>query len=235
MTALYDNLGTNRQSVLDLPFREGVGIITQDVAKPHHPVPLVATPTWVTLDSGLVVLEFNGTTEYAESDNTPTADLNFVSGDYTYAVWMKWSEPSASSAILIGRYNVNVDGWEIYLTSSGADRLLSLRHSHNSLTPNTNSSCFSENWTQSVWTFLVISRDGLLAPHYRNGEPVDVTYEATGMLDPDTADHDLVIGVRSSKDATFYNGQMWRPRLWDRALSAEEIRVLYDREKRWFA
>ncbi len=78
MTVLYDNLGINREILLDLPFREGTGVITHDVAKPHHPITLVNTPTWTTLDSGFQVLTLNGTNEYLQCLAASCADLDFT-------------------------------------------------------------------------------------------------------------------------------------------------------------
>ncbi len=85
----YDDAPINRGMLLDLPFREATGIITQDVAKPHHPVTLVNTPTWASLASGLSVLDLDGSTEYLQSLNADTADLGFTTGDYSVSAWIK--------------------------------------------------------------------------------------------------------------------------------------------------
>ncbi len=229
MTALYDNLGFNVEAVLDLPFREGVGIITQDVAKPHHPVALVNTPTWESLDTGLGVLAFNGTTEYAESDAGDTGDLNFTSGDYSLAAWLRW-ESGEDSQIVMGRYAVSVDGWELYLF--GPTLLLTLRH-HHAGGAAVRSARYSEGWTQGAWHHMVAVRSGITVTFYRNGEALESFGD--DIEDPETATRDLVIGARYTKDANFYTGKLWRPRIWDRVLTAEEARVMYDREKRWYA
>ncbi|GAG65721.1 unnamed protein product [marine sediment metagenome] len=68
MSVHYDALDINRDIVLDLPFREGIGTITHSVAKTHPEVRLINTPTWTPLDSGLGVLELNGTNEYLIAD-----------------------------------------------------------------------------------------------------------------------------------------------------------------------
>ncbi len=229
MTALYDNLGTNRQAVLDLPFREGVGIITQDVAKPHHPVSLVNTPTWESIASGLGVLALNGTTEYLESDSGDTGDLNFTSGDFTLAAWLRW-ESGEDSQIVMGRYAISIDGWELYLYAPTT--LLTLRM-HHATGAALRTAVYSDGWSQDTWHQMFVVRSGTSATFYRNG--VALTTAGDVLEDPDTATRDLVIGARYTKDTNFFNGKLWRSRAWDRALSAEEVRVLYDREKRWFA
>ena len=83
---------------------------------------------------------------------------------------------------------------------------------------------------------LGISRTGgnLYPQHYRNGNFLAMSYEASGMLDPDTCNRDLVLGTRYTKDANWYKGQMWRPRIWDRALSAVEWKNMFEAERDWF-
>lgn len=239
---LYDKLGFNEDILLDLPFREGVGAITRDVAKPHHPVTLVNTPTWTALPSGLMVLNLNGTNEYLQCLGASCADLNFTNGDYSAGCWFNWTD-TGQSLIVMGRYRIDSlpttisDGWEIYLDTSMGLNTVSQRHNHLSLVPNTNSNCYSVGWTPGTPWFLGISRIGgnLYPVHYRNGVALDMTYEDSGMLDPDTSIQDLVIGCRWSKDANWYKNWMWRPRVWGRALSAEDWMNMYQLEKRWFA
>jgi len=229
MTALYDNLGFNIEMLLDLQFREGIGVITQDVAKPHHPVDLVNTPTWATLDSGLGVLTFNGTTEYAESDTVPTADLDFTTGDYSLACWLNWSVQE-NSQIVMGRYELSVSGWELYLFDP--TNLLTLRHHHAGGVA-TRSAQYSAGWTQSAWHHMVVTRTGGTIAFYRNGALL--TSVGNPVEDPETSAQDLVIGARYSKNANFFNGSMQGVRVWNRLLTADEARLLYDRERRWFA
>ena len=249
MTALYDNLDFNKRILLDLPFREGVGIITQDVAKPHHPMTMVDTGggsfVWTQLANGLMVMQFNavgggaGDGVYMNSIAAATGDLNFT-GDYSVGCWFNWDSTGGYSEILIGRYATDVDGWDCYLAVSGhlpVGNTLSQRHHHSSIVGNTNSQCYSQGWTPGIWHFAGISRLGasLYPIHYRNAVALTVSYEASGMLDPDTANRDLSIGVRgTSKDANWYRGLIWRPRVWPRALSQAEWVQIFERERGWF-
>lgn len=240
----YDNIAENKGLLLDLPFYEGIRAITKDQAKPHHPIALNdpggGSFVWTTLASGIMVLEFvttgggAGQGVYLESLAADTADLDFISGDYSIGCWINWTW-DGQSLIIIGKYGVDLDGWEIYLDESGGRNTVSQRHSHNSLAPNTNSNCYSTGWTPGVWTFLGISRIGgnLYPQHYRNGNFIAMHYEASGMLDPDTCNRDLVIGTRFTKDANWYKGQMWRPRIWNRALSASEWKKIFEAERDW--
>jgi len=242
----YDKIPENEDILLDLPFREGTGTVTMDVAKPHHPVTLNdpggGSFVWTSLPSGLMVMEFVtvgggvGDGVYLGCDTAETVDLDFTSGDYSVSAWINWDSAGGQSEIIIGRYAVNVSGWEVYLNISGGRNTISQRHSHASLAPNTNSNCFSTGWTPGTWAFFGASRTGgnLYPVHYRNGVPLTMEYEASGMLDPDTCNRDLTIGSRFTKDANWYKGLMWRPRAWPRALTETEWMNLFKYERDWF-
>ena len=243
-TRSYDDIAENALILLDLPFREGAGILTKDHAKPHHPITLNdpggGSFVWTTLASGIMVLEFvtvgGGAADgvYLNSLAADTIDLDFTLGDFSIGCWINWAW-NGNSSIIIGRYGVNLDGWEIYLDESGGRNTVSQRHNHNSLAPNTNSNCYSCGWTPGIWMLLGISRIGgnLYPQHYRNGNFIAMHYAASGMLDPDTCNRDLVIGTRYTKNTNWYKGQMWRPRVWDRALSASEWKKIFESERSW--
>mgnify|MGYP001255334708 CR=1 FL=1 len=236
----YDAIGVNLDIALDLPFREGTGALAHDVAKPvRHPVSLIHAPTWTqTSLSNLTVLTFDGASDYLECAGAATADLDFTTGDYSVVVWVNWLW-TGSTQMLLARYELGKTGWEIYFTChiNPDDNYLSLRHSHQSLTPDIWSSCFSEGWPVSAWTLVGITRQkvaGTSYPlHYRNGEAVVVTYDAGGLSDPDSSAMDLV-NVRFNKTANFYKGDLYRPRIWGRCLSPFEMRMIFSMERNLF-
>lgn len=241
----YDLIPENEDILLDLSFYEGVGLITHDQAKPHHSMilndPGTGSFVWISIASGLMVLDFvpvgSGPTQgvYLNASAANTADLDFTNGNFSIGGWINW-EWNGQSSIIIGRYGVNFDGWEIYLDESGGRNTVSQRHSHASLTPNLNSNCFSTGWTPGTWAFLGISRTGgdLFPIHYRNGIALTMAYEDSGMLDPDSCNRDLVVGCRYTKDANWYKNQMWGLRIWERTLSAVEWLNIFERERDWF-
>ena len=227
MTVLYDNIGINQGMLLDLPFREGRGIITQDVAKPHHPVTLVNTPTWTALPSGLMTLNLNGTNEYLQCLNASCADLEFTTEDYTILVVINWATGD-DSQIIMGRYAVDTGGWELYLYDDW-HYYLTLRHHHAGGTA-LRSGCYSGGWAKNTNWLLGISRIGTTAFHYRNG----VALPTIGSLeDPEATTSDLVIGVRFTKDRDNFKNMLWRPRVRLGALTAEQHMIAYEQIKRW--
>jgi len=161
------------------------------------------------------------------------AYLDFTSGDYSVGGWINWDSTGGQSEIIIGKYGTDLDGWDLYLNISGGRNTLSQRHNHNSLAPNKSSQCFSIDWIPGTWAFFGISRIGgdLYPIHHRNGVALVMSYETTGMLDPDTCARDLVIGCRNTKDANWYRGSMQGIRVWERPLSAVDWLTLFEQER----
>jgi len=233
----YDNLAINHQILLDLPFREADGAITRDEAKPHHQnVALVDTPTWAKLVSGLGVITLNGTSEYLELARLACVDLDFIAGDYSIGGWFNWAAGDPSQ-IIIGRYEEDVSGWELYLYDD-PNYYLTLRHHHAGTIVDLHprSACYSGGWTQGVNHFMGISRTGGGdAIHYRNGVALTMTCSTGGLVDPETeVTRDLVIGTRFTKTGNYFKNNLWRPRVWGRALSAEEWMQIFEYERHWF-
>ena len=207
---------------------------------PHHQdVDLVLAPTWDTVAaSGLGVISFDGTThEYLELAGAASADLNFVAGDYSIGTWVNWGNGTDPDQSVIGRYVDSTNGWELYFSdNSGADRYLTMRHHHSATlvggVPRT--ACYSTDWDYNTWWFLGISRSGISAQHYRNGAAITTTCSPGGLVDPETCVADVVIGIRSTKNETHLCGSQWRPRIWDRALSAAEWSQIFESERDLF-
>ena len=249
----YDKRNVYSGLVLGLPFEEATGLLTCDVAKPnHHDVDLNGPPTWVSLANGLGMLDFNEatTSEYLDCPNADTTDLDFTSGDYSIAVWVNHGAVGVlNPKILVGRYYIdngvqaNNVGWELYLETNGPD-YLEQRHHHGSIGPwpppatPPRDGCCSIGWATGVWNFLVSTRSGLSVQHYRDAVALAMTIGANGMRDPDTVptptNRDLVIGTRCTKNQDWYDGSMWYLRIWNRELSPDEVRFLFECERHWF-
>ena len=262
----YDGIPINEDILLDLQFSEGAGLIVRDQAKPHHEDvdqndPGGGSFTWARaltehgrgfgrgfdwgFDAkiGIGCLDFAavgggpGDGVYLNFPAVDCADLNFTSGDYSVGGWINWDSTGAFSEIIIGRYGTDLDGWDLYLAISGGRNTLSQRHHHSSVGGDTNTQCFSEDWTPGTWAFFGVSRIGgnLYPLHYRNGIALTVSYEATGMFDPDTCNREMVIGVRAiSKDSNWYRGSMQGLRVWGRALSSVDWLTIFEQEKDYF-
>jgi len=240
----YDKLSLDHGLLLDLPFREGVGVITRDIARPHHLLtqrdPGGGSFAWGNLATGCPYLEFVtvgfGAADgvYLDCPAADTPDLDFTSGDYSIGVWVNHADTGHfNPKIVIGRYGVDLDGWEVYLERDTGLGVHYLEHRHHHAPDR--DGCYSTGWTpDSGWAFLGISRSGLYPQHYRNAIPLEMSYSAGGLLDPDACNRDLVIGARYTKDADWYKGRMWRPRVWGRSLALEEWQMIFEMERQRF-
>jgi len=216
--------------LLSLPLNEGSGVQLCDIAKPHHYID--GNMARSSVASGMPVCSFNGATQYADCLAADCADLNIIAQDYSIVGWVYY-QALGQSQIVLGRYGVDLDGWEVYLYS--VNNTLSLRHHHASLVPK-RTSCYSVGWSTDAWHLFGISRSGAYPIHYRNGEELAMTYDVGGLNDPDTCNRDMVIGVRYTKDMTWYKGYMQGLRVWvGQALTAEDHRHIFNTERRWFA
>lgn len=182
---------------------------------------------------GLGVITFDGVFDYLELDKAACVDLNFMSGDYSIGIWLKWElAGGVASHIVIARYEVSVSGWELYLTETGLHRYLTLRH-HHAGGASVRTAYTSDDWTEDTWWFCGVTRIGDASFHYRNGVLIPIaTYN--DLIDPETCNQDLVIGVRYTKNADYYKGSLWRPRVWPRALSADEWLDMFEAERGFF-
>ena len=232
MTSHYDDITLNDSMLLDLPMTEGIGTILHDVASPHHLVTLVGAPTWTAQVSGLMTVNFDGETQYAVCANANCADLGFTSEDYTILGVLNWIVDDTSQ-IVIGRYELSVGGWELYLYQTGS---LSIRHHHAATLvggppaiPRTGA--WSLGWTPGTTWVFGFTRIGSTCQFYRNGLAVATTSDA--LVDPEATDRDLVIGVRYSKDNNFFKSILYRPRIIGAALTASQHRTAYELIKEW--
>jgi len=233
----YDNLPINHQILLDLPFREGSGIITRDVAKPHHQnVALVNTPTWESLVSGLGVIDLDGVDQYLQLLAASCVDLNFTSEDYSLGGWVYFRAGGDDNKTPMSRFLLDNNGWELY---HWTNEILTLRHHHAGtiVDGNPRTGAYSRNWAFGKWWFMGVSRSGAVAQFWRGDASglaaLPTTITAGGLIDPETCAQNLNIG-RSPADENYHNGKLWRPRVWgDRYLSEADWTQIFNIEKHW--
>ncbi len=234
MAVHYDDLGINRDIRLDLPFREGAGVLrTQDVAPLHHPITMVSAPAWTTLDSYLGCLTLDGALDYLWGTAITTGDMDFTSGDYSLGGWFFIVSGGTDDKTLMCRFLVSNNGWELYHYTN---EILSLRH-HHAAGATTRTSAYSPSWAFNKWWFMGVSRSGASAQFYRGDEDgiaaIPTTISAGGLIDPETCNQNLFVG-NDTTGTNLYKGPLWRPRVWARALTAADWQWIWEREVRWF-
>ncbi len=232
MTVHYGDLDINANMLLDLPMTEGIGTTLRDVATPSRLVTLTGAPTWTALASGLMTLNFDGATQYGVCANADSADLGFIAGSYTLLGVFNWTAGGDDSQILIGRYQINVGGWELYLYKTGS---MTLRHHHAATTPsgeaNPRSAQYSLGWAYGTGWVFGVTRVGNSITFFRDGELVATLGD--DIVDPEATNQDLVIGTRYSKNDNFFKNMWYRPRIVGAALTAAQHRTAYELIKEW--
>ena len=217
----YDESAVNQGLLLDLQFREGTGTVTQDWAKPRHPITMIDDPVWTSI-SGLQVLDFIAPSDYLSCAGASCADLNFTSGAFTLAVWMY---PDTGTRMVFCRGLFGADGW--YSQTSGT------RWTITTIQPPAayQYSESAEVFVTSYWHFGAITRSGTSARIYHNG--IDKTTTVGTHVNPLTSARNLYIG-QYDDNTMRWDGLMYRPRIWNRALAPEEIFYIWQSERRLF-
>jgi len=237
----YDNLRVNHGIVLDLPFREATGLITHDIAKPHHIATLTGPPTWTDVLtegiglSDLGILQFDGATQYLQIPGADTLDLDFV-GDFTIVAWV-YPIYGAGPMMIMCRNTTGIDGWCMFLYDNpGLGTLLSLRTNQGGPAPGY-TECYAAGFPDREWQLVGYSRDsvGLSATCYKNGKPVTTVIGPSGMLDPVAcgAANKLLVGVQQGEASNFIRGYIRRLEGWPWKLSDNDHLSLYERDKHW--
>lgn len=223
----YDNVPANMQLLLDLQFREGVGAVTHDWAKPHHePNTLIGAPAWIGLGNGLPCLDFDigPPREYIITLAADSADLDFTTGDFSGAAWFY---PQATGNRYIFCKGAITEGWNFYIVATtGQMRMTTKQLAASQYTDGT-------PLTLNAWQLVGFTRAGANVRVYTNG--LDVTATAGVHINPDTAvANNFYIGCADLVGAGWLDGYLWRPRVWNLALPASEMLYIFETEKGLF-
>ena len=221
----YDNLLVNQELVLDLPFREGTGTITADYSKVYANAPtLTGAPTWSFLGSDLNYLEFvPGNPDRIVILAADSTALNFTSGDFSGAVWIS---PHAYGNRYMMHKGAAGTGWGFWLDSASPYIVFTTEQAG----PAYQSTDGCADLALNAWQLVGFTRDGAAGRVYLNGRDKTVT-PATHVNPVSAAAGDFYIGTTVGGGAGWYDGYMWRPRVWKRALSAAEMLAIYEAER----
>jgi hypothetical protein len=224
----YDNYIVNQELLLDLQFSEGTGTNVQDWAKPHHVCALAGTPpSWAALGNDLPYLDFDSTAprDYIISVAGVTGDLNFTTGDFSCAVWIR--PDAGGNRYLFARGFVNTDGWVFFYDTDEALTFGTYQAAAEQYTTGA-----TNDVTLSVWSLIGVTRSGATARVYVDGVETTVTYGTH--VDPLTSARNLYIGSTDAVGAGWYDGDIWRPRIWGKQLSTVEMRAVFESERHLF-
>lgn len=230
MTIGYDNLRTNQGMLLDLPFKETTGTVTADWAKPYHAgATLTGTPTWAVLGNDLTYLSFDP----SNPDRVVIAaanclDLGFTTSSFSGGMWI-YPDAYGNRFLYCKFTAAGTEGWSFWI--SGTSPYLAFT-TYNA-GPASQTTYGGTGLLLSTWQFVSFSRTGATGIVYLNGRNA-VTSSGTHINPAASAAVDFTIGTTDGGAAGFYDGRMWRPRVWNRVLAAWEMRAIYEYERDLF-
>ena len=221
----YDNYRPNQMLVMDLQFRETTGTTTCDNAKTYRePLTLNGTPAWAIVGNDLTYLSFDpANPDFLLSLAADSTDLNFTTSSFSGAMWIY---PDVyGNRYLIDKSSATA-GWAFWV--AGVSPYIAFTTANAG--PATQITYGAANLILSAWQFVGFTRSGAAARIYLNGR--DATATPATHIDPATAVAiNTQIGTVVGAGAGWYDGRMWRPRVWERQLAAWEMLALYEEER----
>lgn len=224
----YDRWRPDQDLLLDLQLREGTGTITRDWAKPYHdPATLTGAPAWTNAANDLTYLAFDPANPdrivILAADST---DLNFTSGSFSGAMWIA---PDAYGNRYLYMKGGAETGWSFWLSGTSPYLVFTTEQAG----PTYQSTDGGANLALTAWQCVGFTRSGATGRVYLNG--VDVTATPATHVNPaSAAAGDFYIGTTVGAGAGWYDGRLWRPRIWNRALAAWEMDAIYQAERDLF-
>lgn len=224
----YDNYRPNQGLLLDLQFRETTGTLTADWAKPYHAgATLIGTPTWAVLGNDLSYLSFDpGNPDRIVIPAANCADLGFTAASFSGAMWIypdvygnRYLFDKSSATAGWGFWVVGVSPYIAFTTANAG--------------PATQTTYGAAGLVLSAWQLVGFTRTGATVEIYLNGRERTDT-PATHIDPAASAAIDFTIGTTVGAGAGWYDGRMWRPRVWNRALAAWEMLAMFEGERDLF-
>ncbi len=190
-------------------FDEGSGTTASDSSGSGNNGTLVNGPTWTDGKVGSGALSFDGSNDYVSMGNSNNAPPTF-----TLSAWVKHNIPENN----VGIAGKHTGGNGYYLSTfyNGSNGIRKVSLTINSTTISSNGSFPEGTWIHVVGVF-----DGTNAMLYLNG----VFDKSAPSLAPNPTSAGFFVGAQN---ATRFNGLIDEVRLYNRALSAQEVLDIYN-------
>lgn len=182
---------------------------------------------WVPGRLGLGAVSLDGTDDYV--DIGTGTDMDIGTGDSTMNVWVKFTSTTAGMTIFDMR-NVSAHGYVLFTPVTGTNKIRAQWNSTGATAVNVDADNVSNDGLWHMAT-AVADRDGNLTLYIdgvSNGTP--------GSISGASADN-LVQGINSSigyhsvsliSSLVYFNGLITDARLYKRALSADDVKALFN-------
>ncbi|TXH00473.1 MAG: LamG domain-containing protein [Candidatus Moraniibacteriota bacterium] len=200
---------------------DGSGTSATDSSTNGNTGTLTNGPTWTTGQIGGAV-DFDGSNDYVTVADNTTLDITQT---ITLSTWAKFDDFSSPHLFAPAKYVTtgNQRSYRLY-TDSGTTQLNFSLSSDGTSGNTTTLSYSTSNLSTGIWTHIVGTYDGSTMRLYVNGTQVNSTTRS-GNIYASTAP--LIIGADENGSTYFHNGQIDEVRLYNRALSVDEVASLY--------
>ena len=205
----WDYKGSNNESLVSRwYFDENSGDIAYDTSGANNNDGTLkpASPIWTTGKVGNA-LQFDGIDDYVDCGADPSLD---ITGAITIEAWVK------KNALLIDSVIVKKANAYALIVSSG-NKIVTEIYNDSGWNGYWGTVDINNTWTHIIWTY-----DGIVIKQYINGVNTD-TFNHSGLIS--TTSNHLQIG---GYPAQFFNGAIDEVKIYNRALSEDEIENLYE-------
>jgi len=214
---------TNEDLVLYLKLNEGTGTTANDESEYENDGTLVNSPTWVDGKYNKA-LDLDGINQYVSCGTAivPT-------GEITLAVWIKFdtpSEPYRNDSVINKMLDVSPYLiWKIGLESSDSGVTYHFRLDIRCTNTGNQVVTSNINVEAGVWYYIVGTFDGRYLKIYQDG----VLYGTVdlGLIDTIADASETVYVGYEKANVRYFNGIIDEVRIYDRALTLNEIELLY--------
>ncbi|MFW0837850.1 MAG: LamG domain-containing protein [Candidatus Komeilibacteria bacterium] len=161
---------------------------------------------------------FDGTDDYIQIPSNSNLDLQYVS----VSAWVKYA---TGGIIIVNKYNTQPGTYTLYKDSITNKFSFHVRLDGSE---ETQRKAEANDVVDTEWHHVVGTYDGSIVKLYVDYILQDTIDSTSGVIDIDNSNI-LGIGYRPVNDDQFWNGQIKDVRIYNRALSADEVKLLYDK------
>lgn len=163
---------------------------------------------------------FNGTSSYINCGNNESLD---IVDEITMSAWVKFGSVSREQNIIRKRTSWDTaSGYHLVFDYSTVNGIEARGRAGNYARAN-NAGMVAGEWYHIIG---ILTKTGLKNKIYINGIDRTVNINTTESLESNSLD--LIIGSRSPAGSSYFHGSIERPQIWNRALSADEVKLLYE-------
>lgn len=205
---------------------ESAGEKVQDYSLNVSPGTLenMAATEWTASTAGPVGrgLRFDGTNDRVNFGG----HTNFNSSDsFSVEVWFR-SNIDSTNRTIIGKVNSSTAGWHMRMVNTNVIRFILISSGGNYVNSDTVTALSGiENWWHCIGTY---DGTGIAAgiKTYLNGL-LDSSSALSGTVGTTTNADTLFLGFDNEPSSGYFSGDIGLARIWNRALSADQVRSLY--------